>query len=86
MYELSDLIAVKKSSDRINKVLCDRIYEPTNQIYQKIIHNPTYQTVNWIMITSMYIEIYYVDKNKRVKSYTRKLVKEPSLPNENSKE
>lgn len=30
MYGLSDLIAVKKSSDRINKVLCDRIYEPTN--------------------------------------------------------
>lgn len=30
MYELSDLIAVKKSSDRINKVLCDRIYELAN--------------------------------------------------------
>lgn len=30
MYELSHLTAVKKSSDRINKVLCDRIYEPTN--------------------------------------------------------
>ena len=38
------------------------------------------------MITSMYIEIYYVDKNKRVKSYTRKLVKETLLPNENGKE
>lgn len=30
MYEVSDLIAVKKSSDSINKVLCDRIYELTN--------------------------------------------------------